>query len=423
MEAASSRGYKKNLQFRKFQAYGFLKNLRFFEPFLLLYFLSLDLDYTQIGILYAIREISRYILEIPSGMMADAWGRRRTLASSFAFYIISFLIFFGSESFVLPIVAMIFFAVGDAFRSGTHKSMIFEYLRIKGWQDQKVDYYGHTRAASQMGSAVSSVLGAIVVFFTQEYHLIFLFALVPYVLDFINILSYPGELEGKARNISRKEILGAFRETFRDFVVSFRNPSMLGKIFILSSFSGYYRSIRDYLQALIKSGVVMIPFLESLEKTQKTALLVGVVYFLIYILNSIASGNSANFLKRMKNTEKALYFTLFIGFAAGLGSGLFYITGNQLLAILPFILIFIIENLRKPIGIGYIADDMDKNILASSLSAESQLSSIMGAIYAFLIGYLADIFSVGTSLSLVSGFLIFAVFIVTIAPIIKKRIS
>ncbi len=40
------------------------------------------------------------------------------------------------------LVAMVFFAFGDAFRTGTHKAMIFEYLKIKSWQSQKVDYYG-----------------------------------------------------------------------------------------------------------------------------------------------------------------------------------------------------------------------------------------------------------------------------------------
>ncbi len=423
MEKKNSKAFSKNIQYRKFQAYGFLKNLRFFEPFLLIFFLSIDLNYTQIGSLYALREITRYIFEIPSGMMADAWGRRRTLASSFWFYIVSFILFYSGSTYLIMIVAMFCFAIGDAFRSGTHKSMIFEYLRIKGWEDQKVNYYGHTRAASQAGSAISSVLGAVIVFVTKEYQLIFLFAIIPYVLDFINIISYPSELEGKGRNISKSEILTRFKETFKDFIISFRNPKMLRRIFILSSFSGYYRSIRDYLQALIKSGVVLIPFLDQLQKEQKTSILIGVVYFFIYLMNSIASGSSANFLKRMKNSKRALYLTLLFGFIAGLASGILYLTTYKLLAILPFLLIFIIENLRKPIGIGYISEGMDKNILASSLSTESQLSSITGGIYALIIGFVADIYSVGISLSLVSGFLIFSMLILLLIPKIKKSTS
>ena len=45
-------------QMLKFGMYGFLKNLRFFEPFLILFFLATgDLNLFQVGLLVAIREI------------------------------------------------------------------------------------------------------------------------------------------------------------------------------------------------------------------------------------------------------------------------------------------------------------------------------------------------------------------------------
>ena len=138
--------FNKDLQYYKFCMYGFLKNLRFFEPFLILFFLEKGLSFFQIGTLYAIREITINILEIPTGIVADSLGRRRTMIFSFIAYIISFIIFYLSAKYLLFVIAILFFAFGDAFRTGTHKAMIFEYLKIKGWNDQKVHYYGHTRS-------------------------------------------------------------------------------------------------------------------------------------------------------------------------------------------------------------------------------------------------------------------------------------
>ncbi|MFW6262769.1 MAG: MFS transporter, partial [Thermotogota bacterium] len=43
---------KKDGQFYKFAMYGFLKNLRFFEPFLILFFRDVGLSFLQIGILF-----------------------------------------------------------------------------------------------------------------------------------------------------------------------------------------------------------------------------------------------------------------------------------------------------------------------------------------------------------------------------------
>ena len=107
--------FQKDKQYFKFCAYGFFKNLRFFEPFLLLFFLSKGLSFLEIGTLYAIQEITINIFEIPTGVLADSMGRRRTMISAFVFYIISFLVFYFSTSYLMFVVAILFYAYGDAF--------------------------------------------------------------------------------------------------------------------------------------------------------------------------------------------------------------------------------------------------------------------------------------------------------------------
>jgi len=116
----------------KFRFYGFFKNLRFFEPFLLIMLLdpSIGLSLFEIGLLISIREIFTYIFEIPSGMIADKFGKKRELLICFIFYIISFVFyFFGLDpdtvvsNLVFLVIASIFFGLGESFRSGTHKAM------------------------------------------------------------------------------------------------------------------------------------------------------------------------------------------------------------------------------------------------------------------------------------------------------------
>jgi MFS family permease len=124
----------KNLQFYKFSAYGFLKNLRFFEPFLILFFLEMGINYIQIGILYSIRE------ELPTGIIADSFGRRKSMIFSFTSYIFSFIIFYFIPGFTSYIIAMIFFSIGEAFRTGTHKAMILSYLEIKKIKHLKIRF-------------------------------------------------------------------------------------------------------------------------------------------------------------------------------------------------------------------------------------------------------------------------------------------
>ena len=165
--------FKKDLQFYKFCTYGFLKNLRFFDAFIILAFRKIGFSYLQIGFLFSVREISTNILEIPTGILADAYGRRKAMVFSFSSYIISLLIFYFSREYYLFLIGMIFFASGEAFRSGTHKAMILQYLKIKNMEDIKVHYYGNTRGCSQFGSAISSIIAGVIIFFTNNYISIF----------------------------------------------------------------------------------------------------------------------------------------------------------------------------------------------------------------------------------------------------------
>ena len=115
---------KKDLMFYRFSLYGFLKNLRFFEPFILLIFRAGGLSFLQIGLLYSIRDIATNVMEIPTGVYADAFGRRRSMVMSFSAYLISFAMFYFCADFFMYALAMLLFAAGEAFRSGTHKALI-----------------------------------------------------------------------------------------------------------------------------------------------------------------------------------------------------------------------------------------------------------------------------------------------------------
>ena len=394
--------FLKDLQFRKFCAYGFLKNLDFFDPFLILFFRSKGLSYTEIGSLYAIKEIVINLFEIPAGMLADTLGRRKTLISSFVFYILSFVLFYFSEGYWFFIIAILFYGYGDAFRTGTHKAMIFEYLKIKGWQGQKVHYYGHTRSWSQIGSALSALIAGIIVFMSGNYAAVFLFATVPYVMDLFLVMSYPKELDGQRAAGQERSLGKQFRSTLADFWDSIRNPRVFRAILSQAVYSGYYKASRDYLQPVLKAFALALPVMISLKGEQRAAVVVGIVYSLLYLLTSFMARNSGRFAARFPSLSRSMNLTLMSGAFLGLLSGLFFQAGWMVLSVIFFMGIYLIENLRKPIGISILADELEKDIMASALSAESQAETLFAAIFALMLGITADYAGIGWALSLVS---------------------
>ncbi|MFT7536320.1 MAG: MFS family permease, partial [Hyphomicrobiaceae bacterium] len=171
----------------RFSLYGFLKNQRYFEPFLILAFLEKGMSFFAIGALIAFREIATNVLEIPSGSIADLLGRRRSMLLSFGAYLCSFVLFWLADEQWLLWPAMFLFAIGEAFRTGTHKSMIFEWLRREGRSAEKTKVYGHTRSWSKFGSAASVVIGAGLVFSLDSYAAVFLLSAVPTACNMINL--------------------------------------------------------------------------------------------------------------------------------------------------------------------------------------------------------------------------------------------
>ena len=390
--------------FYKFAAYGFLKNLRLFEPFILLFFKAAGLSYTEIGILYAIKEVSIYVLEIPTGVYADAFGRRRSMLMSMSSYIIAFFIFFSFSSFWLFAVAMVLYALGDAYRTGTHKAMILEYLKIRNISHKKVEYYGATRSYSQLGSATNALLAGLVVFYTGNYRDIFIITILPYIFNFINLATYPKMLDGEIRKSAGK-IGEQFKKTLADFRLMFKDKIVLKAVVNSSLFSASHETTKDYLQAVLQTFALSLPILLFLSGDKRTAVVVGIVYFFIYLMTAYASRNSYKIVKRVGNLGRAINATLVLGALIIILAGVFYHINWLIISIVLFLLIYVLHNIRRPMNVGYIADRIKSRVMASGLSVESQIKTFIAAGLSILMGYLADALGVGMALTLI-GFIV-----------------
>ncbi len=394
----------KNKQYYKFCFYGFLKNLRFFDAFFILFLVKKGLTYTEIGSLYAIRELIIHFAEIPTGIIADTYGRKNALVTSFLAYIISFILFAFGDVYWHFVLAFILYGIGDAFRSGTHKAMIMHYLQINNWQNQKVNYYGATRACSQRGSALSALIAGIIVFFSGNYQTIFVISIVPYIINMILVMSYPKALN----NISAKDKKST-KEALTNLWKTIKNPHVFGVVHSSAVFTSFQKSVKDYIQPLMLSIAISIPILVNTTEQKKAGLLIGIMYFIIFLLNAYASkkaGNISNKLKQPANT------TLIVGFVIGIMSGIAFQVDIKILALLFFVGIYIIESIRKPILTGLLTERVPNEILASTISAQSLYRSLLTAILSLGFGYATDQFGLGYSLTIMSSLLLITYFVI-----------
>jgi MFS family permease len=380
---------------RRFSLYGFLKNQRYFEPFIILFFLQQGLSFTQIGFLIAFRELFITLIEIPSGAVADLFGRRRSMILAFVSYIISFTIFGFSQDYWHFFIAMFFFAVGEAFRTGTHKAMIFTWLRIEGRLDEKTRVYGYTRSWSKIGSAVSTILAVALVLLTNNYAYVFFFAIIPYIAGLINFMTYPRELEGQpGEKVGIRDVVAHLWECIRTALVVRR----LRRLIVESmSFEGVYKAVADYLQPVVKNMVLLLPIFLAWGETRRSAVMIGVVYVILYLVSAYASRNSHRITSHAGGEERGsrllwkVILVLYIALIPLLFFGYYYV------AVIGFIALALIQNFWRPILISRFDAFASETKGATVLSIESQAKSVSTMIIAPILGVAVD-FAQGQSL-------------------------
>ncbi len=405
---------KKDLQIWKFCAYGFFKDLRFFEPFLIIFLMQSGLNLFQIGILYSVREALSFVFEIPSGIIADNYGKKRILIWCFTFYIISFILFFLGADMIVFSAAMVFFGLGDAFRSGSHKAMILSYLEQKNWFMHKNFVYGRTRSYSMLGGALSSVISVIFLFKIDSLRGLFLISVIPYIMDMILILTYPDSLD------ERTASKFSFREFFRLSVAHIKkiakNSAALKTITSSSFFDAVFGSVKDYIQpimAVLASAIALGSFLE-LDEKQSLKVSLAAIYMVIYIISAYASKNVYK-LNAKRSSAKLMMITMNIfGISCLLIAFSVKLEFTYIVAA-AFLFLFVLKNLRRPIFIDSIGDMMDKNERATVLSVENQITAVFTIILAPVFGFIADNFSFPALFVVISLF-IFAVNILVKVP-------
>jgi len=383
-------------QIIKFSFYGFLKNLRFFDPYLYLYFIESGLEYTEIGILLAVREVIIYLFEVPSGVFADRFGKKTELIISFMFYIMSFILFYLGDGFIDYVIAMVFFGFGEAFRSGTHKAMIMAYLDKKDIKESKSKVYGKTRSFSLMGSTISSLISIVFIIILPNLSWLFMIAIIPYILDMILILSYPNFLNERIDSkFSMKEFL---KENLRAIKYVFNSENIRSLLVGSASYNAGFKSIKDYIQPLIVSLTLSVVLFSSFSVEDNSNIYLGLIYSIIYLISAFATYNSHKLTKFMSRDKIITYMWLFSGTSLMVLS-LFI---NNLVAILiVFLLLYVFLNIRKPLVIEKIGNSVDSKKRASVLSIESQFTSLLIALFAPILGLIADVYSIKLMLTLV----------------------
>lgn len=128
-------------------------------PVIVLFYQDNGMDMQQIFMLKAIYSLAIVAMEIPSGWMADAWGRKKTLILGSILGSAGFLIYSFSYGFWAFVLAEIILGIGHSFVSGADSAMLYDTLKAAKKPDEYVKQEGRITSAGNFAEAIAGVIG------------------------------------------------------------------------------------------------------------------------------------------------------------------------------------------------------------------------------------------------------------------------
>ncbi len=346
----------------------------------MLFYLSRGLDYTQILILSVVIGVTQISFEVPSGVFADFFGRKKTLAVATFFRFICFSIYFVFDSFWLFAVGCIFIGMSFAFESGSDAAFIYDTLRDL----KKESIYKKIEGRAWSYNQVAMALGALsaTLFITYSFKIpILITALMALTASFV-ALSFKEPQHHKK---------SAEKKYFQHLKIAMRFSVNHPLVKWLIIYSGLmfslmimgHKFVQPYLQ---EAGVDLAYF--------------GIFYFVLLLVSAAIAYYAHQIEEKIGMFNSLLLIPLFMAFQ-------FLITGTWIFA--GAIIVFLIGNIAwgffRPVILDYVNKHVESYHRATVLSLNGFFKSIMMISLAPLVGYIADLYSF-TTVFLLEGIIV-----------------
>lgn len=152
--------------------FSFIKGIDLTSGIWMLYLVQKGMNLLEVGLLEGIFHITSFLMETPTGAVADLFGRKSSRIIGLFFRIISAVLMITSHSFLGCAIAFILTALGYNFESGASEAMIYDSLKVMKQEDQFMKVTGKLEVIYQLASVLGLFLGGFIG--TLSYPLIYL---------------------------------------------------------------------------------------------------------------------------------------------------------------------------------------------------------------------------------------------------------
>lgn len=170
----------------------------------------------EIGIAETVFHMTSLIFEIPSGVLADVFGRKKMLIVSTVMRMISSIIMILSKNLFMVCMAMVFIALGYNFSSGSDDALAYDSLKLAGMENKFEKYMSNQLIIYRLCSGISTLCAGFAL--TIGHRIAYGTDLVMDAIQITILFSlrevYAGDQPKEAGNSIGKNLIICFQESF-----------------------------------------------------------------------------------------------------------------------------------------------------------------------------------------------------------------
>ena len=360
---------KYNSNIWKSYAYDFMKNFTLFSGVLVPFFTIWGgITFAQIMILQAIFTFSMFLFEVPTGVIADRFGRKTSLILSGLVTGIAVLIYASYANFWVFVLGEVLWAVGSTLASGADTALVYDSLKQTKTEKSSKSIFNRIESFGLAAMMLSAPLGSLA---AKQFGINWAMILTSIPMFIAVIIGLT--LKEPTTRIKREE-----RNYFKILKTGFKyfKEHKILKILTFDYIS--IITISFFLiwvyQVILKNLNFPIEYFGFVHA--------GIVIAEILILNSIIK------MEVILNSKKR--YILFSSILVGICYLVLAFSLNIYLAIGCMLLVGGFGMTMKPLFYSYMNKHIESKNRATVLSAVSMSKSIVAAVTNIIFGYLVD---------------------------------